>query len=496
MRQSLQLKLGQQLTMTPQLQQAIRLLQLSTLDLQLEIQNALESNLMLETEEEQQDSEHESDDALESAAEELGEREGPAAESEREVDNAVEDTALSDELPVDSGWDEIYDNYDGSTALSRPEEFNGRDIFENRSGGAETLRDHLMWQVEMSTFSDTDRVIATAIVDGVDEDGYLTLPLEEIHLGLLELQVEFDEVEAVLRRVQHFDPVGVAARDPSECLLIQLGQLPGDTPWLAEAKTVLSKHSDLLAARDFTQITRRMRISRDQLMEVMALVQTLTPRPGSMLPGPEPQYVVPDVYVAKREGTWAISLNNETSPRLRINQQYAGLVRRADNSADNQCMRNHLQEARWFLKSLQNRSETLLKVATAIVERQRGFLEYGEEAMKPLVLRDVAEAVEMHESTVSRVTTQKYMHTPRGIFEFKYFFSSHVGTADGGECSSTAIRAMIKKLIAEEPPRKPLSDSKIAQMLGQEGIQVARRTVAKYRESMSISSSTERKRLG
>jgi RNA polymerase sigma-54 factor len=482
--------------MTPQLQQAIRLLQLSTLDLQLEIQNALDSNLMLEAEEEQQDAEHETEDTRDSSTDELGEREAPAAESEREVDSAVEDTALSDELPVDSGWDEIYDNYDGSTALSRPEEFNGRDIFENRSGGAETLRDHLMWQVEMSTFSDTDRVIATAIVDGVDEDGYLTLPLEEIHLGLAELQVDFDEVEAVLRRVQHFDPVGVAARDPSECLLIQLGQLPEDTPWLAEAKSVLSKHSDLLAARDFTQITRRMRISRDQLMEVMALVQTLTPRPGSMLPGPEPQYVVPDVYVSKREGTWAITLNNETSPRLRINQQYAGLVRRADNSADNQCMRNHLQEARWFLKSLQNRSETLLKVATAIVERQRGFLEYGEEAMKPLVLRDVAEAVEMHESTVSRVTTQKYMHTPRGIFEFKYFFSSHVGTADGGECSSTAIRAMIKKLIAEEPPRKPLSDSKIAQVLGKEGIQVARRTVAKYRESMSISSSTERKRLG
>ncbi len=495
MRQSLQLKLGQTLTMTPQLQQAIRLLQLSTLDLQLEIQTALESNLMLEVDEEQTEPEREDSDAAEPTLDELGGLEAKSTESDREVDQAVEESTLSEDLPVDSGWDEIYDNYDGSTALSRPEEFNGRDIFENRSGGSETLQDYLTWQLEMGTFSDLDRAIGAAIVDAVDEDGYLTQPVEDLHEGLGHLGVELDEVMAVLHRVQHFDPIGVAARDPSECLLIQLGQLPAGTPWLNEAKTVLGKHSELLAARDFTQITRRMRISRDQLMEVMALIQTLTPRPGSMMPGPEPQYVTPDVYVSKQNGAWMVSLNSDTSPKVRINQQYAGLVRRADNSTDNQCMRNHLQEARWFLKSLQNRNETLLKVATAIVERQRGFLDYGEEAMKPLVLRDVAEAVEMHESTVSRVTTQKYMHTPRGIFEFKYFFSSHVGTTDGGECSSTAIRAMIKKLIADEPPRKPLSDSKIAQLLDDQGIQVARRTVAKYRESMSISSSTERKRL-
>ncbi len=294
---------------------------------------------------------------------------------------------------------------------------------------------------------------------------------------------------------QRFDPTGVAARDPGECLLIQLNELPPDTPWLAEASTVLRNHLDNLSARDFNQIMRRMKVSRDELTEIMALIQTLNPRPGSALPGPEPQYVVPDAFVYKSGGTWRVELNAETSPRLRVNPYYSSLVRRADNSADNQTMRNHLQEARWFLKSLQNRNETLLKVATCIVERQRGFLEEGDEGMRPLVLRDVAEAVEMHESTVSRVTTQKYLHTPRGIFEFKYFFSSHVSTSDGGECSSTAIRAMIRNLVSDESAKKPLSDSKIAQILKEQGIQVARRTVAKYREAMSIPSSTERKRL-
>ncbi len=259
---------------------------------------------------------------------------------------------------------------------------------------------------------------------------------------------------------------------------------------------LVTQHLDLLGARDYNQIMRRMKIEESDLQAIIGLIQSLNPRPGSQIASPPPQYMVPDVFVNKHNGIWRVDLNPETAPKLRINAQYANMVKRADNSDDNNYLRNHLQEARWFLKSLQSRNETLLKVANCIVERQRGFFEYGDEAMKPLVLRDVAEIVEMHESTISRVTTQKYMHTPRGIYEFKYFFSSHVGTADGGECSATAIRAMIKKLVADETPNKPLSDSKIADLLEKEGINVARRTIAKYREALSIPPSSERKRLG
>jgi len=492
MRPSLQLRIGQQLTMTPQLQQAIRLLQLSTLELQQEVQTVLDSNLMLEMDEEQ----HEQ-------PEDEAERETSRDESKQEDDEDVEReltdndaSEMPDELPVDSVWDDVYESYDGSTSLSKPDDSAMPDIFENRSAGGASLKDHLQWQLELTRVSDTDREIAETIIDAVNEDGYLTQSLDEIYLGLdPSLDVDLDEVEAVLHLVQRFDPTGVAARDPGECLLLQLEDVAADTPWLTEARTLLRNHLENLSARDYNQIMRRMKVSRDDLMEIMALIQTLNPRPGSDLPGAEPQYVIPDAFVYKRNGTWRVELNAESSPKLRVNPFYAGLVKRADTSADNQTMRNHLQEARWFLKSLQNRNETLLKVAACIVERQRGFLEEGDEAMKPLVLRDVAENVEMHESTVSRVTTQKYLHTPRGIFEFKYFFSSHVSTSDGGECSSTAIRAMIRKLVAEESPQKPLSDSKIAEILKGQGIQVARRTVAKYREAMSIPSSTERKRL-
>ncbi|MDX1655940.1 MAG: RNA polymerase factor sigma-54, partial [Candidatus Competibacteraceae bacterium] len=323
-------------------------------------------------------------------------------------------------------------------------------------------------------------------------------PLEEIYEGLrphLE-DLEFDEVEAVLHRVQRFDPPGVAARHPGECLLLQLEQLPSTTSRLAQARELITHHLESLAGRDFNLLMRRLRVSREELQEIVALIQTLEPYPGSQFEAEPPQYVTPDVFVYKQQHAWRVEINPDSAPKLRINSQYAGMVRRADSSADNTYLKNHLQEARWFLKSLRNRSETLLKVASCIVERQRAFLEHGEEQMKPLVLRDIAETVGMHESTISRVTTQKYMHTPRGIYEFKYFFSSHVGTNDGGEASSVAIRAMIKKLISDENPQKPLSDSKIAQLLSQESsVKVARRTVAKYREAMSIPSSTDRKRL-
>jgi RNA polymerase sigma-54 factor len=302
-------------------------------------------------------------------------------------------------------------------------------------------------------------------------------------------------VEAVLRQLQNFDPPGVAARDLQECLLIQLKQIPTSTPFYYTTEKILSQYMQVLATRDLNLLKRRLKQSEADMMGAIALIQTLNPRPGNSIESSHAQYVVPDVYVTRVKQGWRVELNAEASPKLRINAGYASLIKRADSSADNTCLKDHLQEARWFLKSLQSRNETLLKVATSIVEFQKGFFEQGEEAMKPLVLREIAENVEMHESTISRVTSQKYMHTSRGIFEFKYFFSSHVNTNEGGECSSTAIRAHIKTLIKAEPARKPLSDNKLSQLLAEQGIKVARRTVAKYREAMSIPPSNERKRL-
>jgi RNA polymerase sigma-54 factor len=299
----------------------------------------------------------------------------------------------------------------------------------------------------------------------------------------------------VLHALQQFEPTGVFGRDLQECLQLQLRQLPADTPWLEQARILINRHINQLSNGDFAQIMRRMKLDEDGLRSVLKVIQALDPFPGKQIGDDDTEYIVPDVFVSKKDGRWVVELNPDTAPKLRINSHYAGLIKRADNSADNSYLRDNLQEARWFLKSLQSRNETMMKVASEIVRRQRNFLEYGEEAMKPLVLHDIAEAVEMHESTISRVTTRKYMHTPRGIFELKYFFSSHVSTVNGGACSSTAIRALIRKLIAAENPRKPLSDSKLAQLLEDQGIQVARRTIAKYRDSLYIPPSNERKRL-
>ncbi|MEP1217172.1 MAG: RNA polymerase factor sigma-54 [Marinobacter sp.] len=507
MKASLQLKLGQSLTMTPQLQQAIRLLQLSTLDLQQEIQQALESNPMLETSEDDdnqnpESAESESDAAETSSTEESNTASDSSAdwdESENGPDWSSETDSpdtIPDDLPVDTAWDDIYQSAPASSARNDDENDND---FETRNSPTETLHDHLEWQLNLTPLSERDQAIAHALMDAVDNHGYLTSPLEEIHSGMMDESdddpLEMDEVEAVLHRLQHFDPPGVFARDLQECLLIQLNQLPQETPWLAQARLVITHYINLLGNRDYAQLLRRSRLKEDQLRDVLALITALNPRPGDTLDQAEPDYVIPDVIVRKHNERWRVELNPEIAPRIRVNASYASLIKRADSSSDNTYLRDQLQEAKWFIKSLQSRNETLLKVATRIVEHQQGFLDHGEEHMKPLILSDIAQAVEMHESTISRVTTQKYMHTPRGIFELKYFFSSHVSTDEGGECSSTAIRAMIKKLIATETPKKPLSDSKIAAMLGEQGIKVARRTVAKYREAMHIPPSNERKRL-
>ncbi|MGQ9426176.1 RNA polymerase factor sigma-54 [Gilvimarinus sp. F26214L] len=495
MKQSLQLKLGQQLTMTPQLQQAIRLLQLSTLDLQQEIQDALDSNPMLEVTEEEGNEGGDSQKNTETSEEYQARDEASPDLSEKDLNSSDWESDIPNDLPVDTSWDEIYQptSTPNSSGSGENDDFD----FESRRSSTESLFDHLMWQLNLTPMSDQDRVIAMAIVDAVGPNGILTSNINDIYSGLIESieDLELDEVEAVLHRVQQFDPPGVAAHDLQECLLIQLRQLPSDTPYLKEAMTVVRDHLTLLGSRDYKQLMRKTKLKEPELRDTILLIQQLNPRPGDLINSGDTEYVVPDVFVSKEEDRWAVRLNPEIAPKIRINPEYASLIKRADSSSDNTFLRDNLQEARWFLKSLQSRNETLLRVASCIVEKQRGFLDYGAEAMKPLVLHDVAEAVGMHESTISRVTTQKYMHTPQGIFELKYFFSSHVSTDTGGECSSTAIRAIIKKLIVAENPRKPLSDSKIAELLAEQGIQVARRTIAKYRESLSIPPSNERKRL-
>ena len=480
MKQSLHLRQGLQLTMTPQLQQAIKLLQLSTLDLQQEIQQALESNMMLELE----------DEHVPTSIDFVTE---PKTEPSDTTTSEGSQTDIPDELPVDSSWDDIYDNVIEANTYDANEPVD----FEPQRTRSTTLSDHLLWQLELTRFSERDHAIAITIIDSINEHGYLTSTLDDIVQALqpqLE-ELETNEVAVVLHRIQHFDPSGVGAFDLRDCLRLQLEQLPESTPYREQAIQIVSQYLDLLATHEQIKLMRKLGLTERQLDLAVALIRTLEPKPGSRIQEQSAEYVIPDVYVSKINGQWQVNLNPEIAPKLRINPFYSSMIKRADNSKDNACMKEHLQEARWFIKSLHSRNDTLLRVARSIVEKQIAFLEHGSVAMKPMVLRDIAEELELHESTISRVTTQKFMHTPNGIFEFKYFFSSHVGTDGGGECSSIAIRAIIKELISNEDPAKPLSDSKIADFLNGKGIHVARRTIAKYREAMLIASSSQRKRI-
>lgn len=477
MKQGLQLRLSQQLAMTPQLQQAIRLLQLSTLELQQELQQALESNPLLE----QTDPHDEIDVQDVTDTDSLDTRE------------ALEQNDMPEELPLDASWDEIYT---AGTPSGTGTDYIDDHLPVYQGETTQSLQDYLMWQVSLTPFSDTDTAIATAIVDAVDETGYLTVSVTDILESLGDSEITQEEVEAVLKRIQRFDPVGVAARDLRDCLLVQLSQYAKETPFLEQARLIVSTHLDLLANHDFRNLMRITRLKEDVLKEAIDLIQSLDPRPGQSIQMDEPEYVIPDVLVRKQQQKWVVELNAESIPRLKINQQYAAMGNNsARNDSDSQFIRSHLQDARWLIKSLESRNDTLLRVSCCIVEQQQDFFEHGAEYMKPMVLADIAQAVEMHESTISRVTTQKYLHSPRGIFELKYFFSSHVNTEGGGEASSTAIRALVKKLVAAENPAKPLSDSKLTSLLSEQGIMVARRTVAKYRESLSIPPSNQRKKL-
>ncbi len=474
MKQALQLKIGQSLTMTPQLQQAIKLLQMSTLDLQQEISRTLEENPLLEREDEIEQTVESNDHDV------------------REHDTPVE----SVEVAVETDWSDT-NHFDLNRPMTRNASDDEYDSFESRTSEAPTLADHLLWQLNLMPLTDRDMLIARVLIDSIDEDGFLDADLQEITESLAEEleELELDEVECVLHQIQRLDPIGVGARGIGESLAIQLnalGLLGGD---VTLPLALVQNHLNLLSKKDRIALKRALKCSDEELDLALALIRSLDPKPGSHIGSSEPEYVTPDLIVRRSEDGWVVELNPDALPRVGINQTYQNFIKAGDKSETNDYLKNQLQEARWFVKSLKSRAETLLKVGTCIVEEQIDFFEKGPVAMKPMVLADIAERVEMHESTISRVTTQKYMHTPRGTLELKYFFSSHVGTDGGGEASSTAIKEHLKALISEENPKKPLSDNKLSDLLSERGFKVARRTVAKYREMLGIGGSSERKQV-
>ena len=482
MKLSVGLKVANSLSLTPQLQQAIRLLQLSSLELEQEIQLQLDSNPLLEKVEEQSNLESLSTSEVE--------------HDQKDLTNELNADHLPDDLPVDTDWDDVYTHQPTSLGAAEYEERE-----DNRQGHL-SLQQHLIEQVNLLHFSKIDKLIAHCIIDSLDDKGFLEVEISEITTSVQHLlqsmgyeeEIEDDEVLVVLKHIQRLEPIGVGSRNLAECLMVQLDNLSASTPCRNDAIKLL-QHYELLITNELPRLIKQTGLNPDQLRCAVDLLKTLKPHPGLEFEDRESDYQVPDVVVLKKNDCWQVMLNPDVMPKLRVNSFYANMIRRADQSDDNQYLRNQMLEAKNFIKSIDERHKTLLKVATCIVEHQKAFLEIGAEGMKPLILRDIAEEVELHESTVSRVTTNKYMLTPRGLFELKYFFSSHVGTTSGGEASSTAIRAKIKKLISEENIRKPLSDNAIANMLKEEGIDVARRTVAKYRESLHIPSSSERKVL-
>jgi RNA polymerase sigma-54 factor len=477
MKHSLQLKLSQHLTLTPQLQQSIRLLQLSTIELNQELERYLAENPLLERAEGGEES-----SAPPPPNGSGAEASAPAQSHDEPASFNEESSGFSDDAP--------------SGAAPRARDDEERDDFTQFAAAEPTLQEHLQQQLSLTGLKDRDKRLAEFVLAHLDEDGYLQSSLEELHAACAEaaLDVEAEELSIALKHVQHLEPTGVGARDAAECLELQLRALPADTPHRDAAITLVTRHLDVLAARDFNRLKRLLGVSEDDLREIRALVLTLDPKPGRAFGQGDVRYVMPDVLVRKTAGRWTASLNRDAMPRLRINKMYADILQ-ASRETGGKHLTGQLQEARWLIKNVQQRFDTILRVTQAIVDRQKNFFEHGEVAMRPLVLREIAESVSLHESTISRVTTQKYMLTPRGIFELKYFFGSHVSTDTGGACSATAIRALIKQLVAAEDGRKPLSDHRISDILAQQGIQVARRTVAKYREAMRIQPANLRKSI-
>jgi RNA polymerase sigma-54 factor len=473
MKPGIQLRQSQQLSLTPQLQQAIRLLQLSQIELQAELRELAEANPLLD----------------------IDGMDGDEAPAPDPPENSTE--ASSDESTPELGDDSEYWDEQTPQVADWAQSSRGfdEDTPEPQDAAPEGLREHLQWQANLSGFSARDHAIAMAIIDALDDDGYLREGLEPVLAALRTLQPppSKEEAEAVRLRVQHFDPTGVASLDLGDCLAAQLEQLDPRVEGRELARRIAASELDLLAKRDFGKLAKKLSVSEDAVIAAATLIRALDPRPGSAFDPTPAEYVAPDAYAIKAAGRWRVSLSPECQPRLAINQHYCSLIARAQRS-DATWLRGQLQEARWLMKSLEARADTLFKVASAIVRTQSAFLDFGPEAMKPLVMRELAEELGMHESTISRVTTRKYLHTPRGTFEFKHFFSSSVATEDGGSASATAIQAMIRKLVDEEDSRKPLSDQTLTAELNQRGIRVARRTVAKYREQLRIPSSGERLR--
>ena len=529
MKQGLQLKFSQNLSLTPQLQQAIRLLQLSTLELNQEIDILMQTNPLLERGD---DSEDEYGNPLDQ-----GEADSTAgANSQLEADQALAAGTTADNLdaeyssqdfqsgsaePAASEAGALDDSADFEpTAPDFSDNFTAEfdeefDVFSNGSRWDEnnvpadddsdfkqqetlqiTLREHLMSQLKLMPLSERDQTLTLLLVDSISDDGYLERSLEQVADEMPpELEIDVMELQTALRHIQHLDPVGVGARNLSECLQLQLDALPEDTPYLAQARLVAEKYLSVLGARDFVKLRKELACDEATLKQVQQLITSLNPRPGANFSviGSE-QYIQHEVIVRKIKGIWIASLNESVIPKLKINQLYAGILKRNRDSSS-QYLQSQMQEAKWMIKNIQQRFSTILRVSQAIVDRQRNFLEYGEVAMKPLVLREIADELDLHESTISRVTTNKYMLTPRGIFELKYFFGSSVATDSGGTCSATAIRALIKKLVEQENPKKPYSDNQITDLLAKQGIVVARRTIAKYRESLNIAPASLRKSL-
>lgn len=475
MKPTLQLKLSQHLTLTPQLQQSIKLLQLSTLELNQEIERFLLENPMLERED---------GDGSDFAPAALGTppastaTDTPAESGEKAAESETRTESESTDFDEGMDWSGT-----GSGASSKGDDDEDSDFQEFQAAGT-SLRDYLDQQVALSPLSDRDRLLVRFIIEALDDDGYLHQALEDL-LELLppELDIDLDDLAIALRHVQQLEPAGIGARTPQECLGLQVRAMPS-SPCRDLALVIVEKHLELLAERNFAKLKRLTDCDDDALRAAHALICRLDPHPGSQHSSEETRYVLPDVVVRKTRNRWTVSLNAEAMPRLRINQLYASLLQQ--NRGQGGGLTGQLQEARWLIKNVQQRFDTILRVSQAIVDQQRQFFDHGEVAMRPLTLREIADQLELHESTVSRVTTQKYMATPRGVFELKYFFGSHVATDTGGAASSTAIRALIRQLIDAEDRKKPLSDAKIADLLGQQGIVVARRTIAKYRESLNI----------
>jgi RNA polymerase sigma-54 factor len=489
MKPALQLRLSQHLALTPQLQQSIKLLQLSTIEMQQEIERYLLENPMLERDDDQGAESFTTAQQFDAPQTSEGQQEQRVEREEQDARDAREQEVPSTPSDVDDDrWSSDAGTFTGA-GRDEDDDSDPHDIH----AATISLRDHLSWQLGMTQLSERDRSLVRFLIEALDDDGYLSASLQDLLETLPpEYEIEIEELEIALHHIQNFDPIGIGARNPKECLALQMKTLPASDDQ-ALALTIIEKHLDLLAARDFAKIRRLTGCDDELLKTAHALIVSLNPRPGARFAQTDARYITPDVIVKKLKGQWTAYINPDAYPRLRINRLYAEILGRQRRGNGN--LTGQLQEARWLIKNMQQRFETIHRVTQAIVDRQRQFFEHGEVAMRPLVLREIADILGLHESTVSRVTSQKYMATPRGIFELKYFFGSHVSTDTGGACSATAIRALIKQLVAAENSKKPLSDSQLSEILGQQGIVVARRTVAKYRESLNIPPVNLRKTL-